>query len=55
MENHKPAREKPEVVKQLLEKEIKANRIAGPFPCLPFKDLHVSPLSLREKKVNFND
>ena len=49
--NQKPALEKPEVLEKLLKKEIEARRIAGPYTKPPFENLHVSPLSLRPKKV----
>ena len=49
--NQKPAIQKPEVLQKLLEKEIKNNRIAGPYSEIPFKNLHVSPLSIRPKKT----
>ena len=34
--NQKPAREKPEVLEKLLKKELDNNRIAGPYPEIPF-------------------
>ena len=51
VQNHKPARERPDFVEKLISKEVQANRIAGPFSQKPFENLHISPLSIREKKV----
>jgi hypothetical protein len=48
--NHKSAHQNPEIVTQKLQKELKAGRIAGPFPKPPFEPFMVSPLGLVPKK-----
>ena len=42
--------ENPEVVKEMLNKERKQNRIAGPFKEKPFPIMKLAPLALRQKK-----
>ena len=39
------------ILKQKIQKEINANRVAGPFNDLPFPNLQISPLGLVPKKV----
>nr|XP_034965330.1 uncharacterized protein LOC118082278 isoform X1 [Zootoca vivipara] len=48
--NQKSVREMPDVARKKINKEIRANRIAGPFPFPPMQDLHVSPLGIVPKK-----
>jgi hypothetical protein len=48
--NLKSAVQQPVIVNEKLEKEINANRIAGPFPTSPFPNLRVSPIGIVPKK-----
>lgn len=48
--NHNSAKQHPEVLRELIMEEVQKGRIAGPFNTKPFPNLHISPLSLREKK-----
>ena len=48
--NLKSARSNPEIVKQKIQAEIDAGRVAGPFSLRPFPNLRVSPLGLVPKK-----
>ncbi|OCT57837.1 hypothetical protein XELAEV_18002927mg [Xenopus laevis] len=48
--NVKSASQHEEALKQKLEKELKAGRMAGPFEEVPIKDLVVSPLGIVPKK-----
>ncbi|XP_041438056.1 uncharacterized protein LOC121399992 [Xenopus laevis] len=48
--NLKSASQHEEALKQKLEKELKAGRMAGPFEEVPIKDLVVSPLGIVPKK-----
>ena len=41
----------PELIRNKIEAEVKAGRMAGPFKSPPFSFFHVSPISLREKSV----
>ena len=41
----------PELIRNKIEAEVKAGRMAGPFKSPPFSPFHVSPISLREKSV----
>ena len=45
------ARQYPDAVDLKLQKEISANRIAGPFNVPPFPDFRVSPLGVVPKKI----
>ena len=45
------AYEHPEIVSAKLDKELKANRIAGPFQEPPFPNFRVSPLGVVPKKT----
>ena len=40
----------PQIVTEKLEKELKLNRIAGPFKQIPFPNFKCSPLALRPKQ-----
>ena len=48
--NLKSARDNIEVVKQKIQVEIDAGRVAGPFAEKPFPDMQISPLGLVPKK-----
>ena len=50
MENLKSVTTKPEIAKQLLEKEIFAGRIIGPFSEPPFSTMRINPIGLVPKK-----
>ena len=45
------AQQHPEVVDHYLEKEVQADRIAGPFSQAPFQSFCVSPIGVVPKKV----
>ena len=45
------AQQRPDVVAQKLEKEVKLGPIAGPFQEKPFPNLHLNPLGLVPKKT----
>ena len=49
--NSKLAQSHPDVVRQKLQSEIDAGRIAGPFPYPPFYPFQVSPLNVKEKSI----
>ena len=49
--NSRIAESLSEVARGLVDKEISAGRVAGPFKEKPFTDAVISPLSLREKKT----
>lgn len=48
--NLKSALDQPDILKNKLDKEREAGRIAGPFNKPPFKQLHCSPLGVVPKK-----
>ena len=48
--NLKSVRDRPEVVRQKIMKEVEAGRVAGPFDTRPLPALRVSPLGLVPKK-----
>ena len=48
--NHPSANKNPRTVDEMILKEIKLNRVAGPFDTPPFDNLICSPLALIEKK-----
>lgn len=48
--NSRSALHHQDIVSQKIEKEIKLDRIAGPFDTAPFGDFKCSPLSVREKQ-----
>ena len=50
MANLTSASIKPEVTQKLLDKEISAGRIAGPFPKPPFDTMRINPIGLVPKK-----
>ncbi len=49
--NARLAEENPQILHQLLEKEVELGRFRGPFNEMPFHDMHISPLSIREKST----
>ena len=49
--NLKSALDLPEVTKEKIIKEIRANRVEGPFDLPPKSNLHISPIGLQPKKV----
>ena len=49
--NAKLAEDNPGVLAALLEKEVKLNRFKGQFKVPPFKNMHITPLSIREKST----
>ena len=49
--NLRSALEQPDIVRDKLDKETKAQRIAGPFIAPPFPDLFCSPLGIVPKKT----
>ncbi|CAH2246617.1 PREDICTED: uncharacterized protein LOC100494000, partial [Pelobates cultripes] len=48
--NLKSVRERPEVVREKLAKEVLLGRMAGPFPYPPLAELRISPLGVVPKK-----
>lgn len=48
--NLKSASEMPDIIDKKLHAELKASRVAGPFPHQPFKNFHASPLGVVPKK-----
>ena len=51
--NLKSASSQPDIVRQKIQTEIDAGRVAGPFDQRPFPNLRVSPLGLVPKKSRF--
>ncbi|XP_033730175.1 uncharacterized protein LOC117319492 [Pecten maximus] len=49
-QNLKSAKEFPHIIKDKLQKELKAGRIAGPFITPPYNDYHTSPIGVVPKK-----
>ncbi|XP_077778975.1 uncharacterized protein LOC144326297 [Podarcis muralis] len=49
-QNQKSVRDRPDIARKKIEKEIKAGRVAGPFAVPPFEGLHLSPLGIVPKK-----
>ena len=43
--NARLAEENPEILGNLLDKEVKLGRFAGPFSHIPFRNMHISQLS----------
>ena len=48
--NHNSVLSNPEVVSEMIDKEIAMGRVAGPFPSPPLINFHTSPLGLVAKK-----
>jgi hypothetical protein len=48
--NHNSAARQPHLLRNLINKEVKAGRVAGPFSSPPFSPFVVSPLGLVPKK-----
>ena len=48
--NHTSSLQNPQVVRHMLQKELEANRIEGPFAHPPFHNFVCSPIGLRKKK-----
>ena len=48
--NHKSVLSSPEVVSDMIKKEVSLGRVAGPFSEPPFPSFHASPLGLVAKK-----
>ena len=48
--NHQSLYDEPRTASDLINKELSANRISGPFDKKPFNKFHVSPLKLQPKK-----
>ena len=48
--NHHSIYDLPDIAEELISKELKAGRIAGPFDEQPFDALHISPIKLQPKK-----
>lgn len=49
--NLRSARRNPEIVRQKIQAEVSAGRVAGPFVNRPFNNLRISPLGLVPKKI----
>ena len=50
LNNHQSLYDEPRTASDLINKELSANRISGPFDKKPFNKFHVSPLKLQPKK-----
>lgn len=48
--NSKSATDRPDIVREKIQKELKLGRIIGPFDVCPFPNLKISPLALVPKK-----
>lgn len=50
-DNLRSAKQNPEIVRQRIQSEVSAGRVAGPFITRPLPNLRISPLGLVPKKV----
>ena len=49
--NSQNATDSAHIVQEKLDKELRLDRIAGPFDTPPYAPFHISPLNIREKKT----